>query len=224
MNVNELATRTIQCRTDSGTVKDVVLTVFEPVRANDEWQCAFRFHPPENQRPFTMRGDDCISALLGCLRVARGYVEHPNEERTSWQGMSHSGLPWHNDLPEGYQPPTVQEPEEYSGNLEILGTRRLGVPHGENEISEMVLTVYKPFCDESKWKCAFAFGTGANLPVRFGFGEDFIEAFLDALSLARVAYKAMVPPGWEPPESSDFASVQFLPFKIGREYSIAAPI
>ena len=221
LNVNILATRTIQYRTDRDTVKDVVLTVFEPVRASeDEWQCAFRFHPPENRRAITLRGHDCISALLACLVVARGYVEHPSEERTSWQGMSHSGLPWHNDIPEGYQPPPIPVLEENPGNLDVLTTRRFGVPH-DDDIRELVLTVYRPiYTERGSWKCAFAFDTAPNKPVRYGSGLDLIEALLDALAIARVAYEAMIPAEWAPPESSDLDTGRFLPYKIGRAYSI----
>lgn len=221
INVNELATRTIQYRMDSGTVTDVVLTVFEPVRTNDdEWQCTFRFHPPENRRSITLRGPDCISALLACLVVARGYVEHPSEERTSWQGLSHSGLPWHNEIPHDYQPPQIPAFEKNEGNLDILATSRVGVPHGD-DIRELILTVYRPICTErGSWKCAFAFGTATNEPVRYGLGVDFLESLLDALAMARVTYETMIPLKWEPPKSSELDCVRFWPYKVDRAYSI----
>jgi hypothetical protein len=84
---------------------------------------------------------------------------------------------------------------------------------------ELVLTVYRPLCmEEAKWNCAFAFGAGANEPVRYGVGTDFIEALLDALALARITYESMIPAEWQPPESSQLDSVHFWPHKIGREY------
>jgi hypothetical protein len=219
--VNVLATRTIQYRTDSGAVRDVILTVFEPSKAGvDDWRCGFQFHPPSNQRIIKVGGADCIAALLCCLSVARGYVEHPTEDRTSWQGMSHAGLPWHNELSEGYQPPDIPAPEANPGNLDILATRRLGVPDASGGVREVILTVYRPIrVQDETWECAFAFGTAASEPVRYGVGADFIEALLDALAMARVAYRAMVPAEWEAPESEGFESVQFLPYKVGRAYS-----
>jgi hypothetical protein len=220
VTVNIFATRTIQYRKDAGDIKEVILTVFEPASAHDdEWQCAFQSHPPDNQRKFTMRGLSLISAFLGCLSAARGYIEHPTEERTSWQGMTHSGLPWHHEKPEGYQPPQIPVPEVNPGNLKILTKVRLGIPHGDNDVHELILIVYRPFAvDATKWQCAFAFGAGANEPVRYGIGADFIEALLDALALARVTYEAMVPAEWQPREPEEFDSVQFWPHKIGREY------
>ncbi|HRI69742.1 MAG TPA: hypothetical protein PK156_36180 [Polyangium sp.] len=216
--MNIFATRTIQYRTDAGEIKDVILTVFEPVpEHNGEWQCAFQFHPPENQRKFTMRGQGWISAFIGCLSVARGFIEHPTQERTSWQGMMHSGLPWHHEKPEGYQSPPIPPSEANPGNLEILTKVRLGIPHDANDVHELILIVYRPLAvDEMKWKCAFAFGEGANEPVRYGIGADSIEALLDALALARITYESMIPNAWKPPESDEFDSVEFWPYKIGR--------
>jgi hypothetical protein len=217
-----LATRNLTYLHDSGKETEVTLTVFVPVLTErGDWKCEFQFSPPNTRRAVHVYGVDFIQALLGCLGVARGYVEHPTEDRTSWQGMSHSGLPWHQTKPEGYQPPPLPTPEENPGTLDILTTGRLGIANGDNDVRELVLVVYRPICSlEGTWKCAFAFGTAANESVRYGVGVDFIEAFLDALVLARVAYEAMVPARGEHPESSEFEGVRFLPFKVGREYAI----
>lgn len=214
-----LATRTIKYRHDSGKETDVTLTVFVPfLMERGDWKCQFKFSPPDSQRPVHVYGMDFVQALLGCLSVARGYIEHPTEERTSWQGMMHSGLPWHHEKPAGYQRPQIPAPEVNPGNLEILTKVRLGIPHGDNDVHELILIVYRPFAvHETRWKCAFAFGAGVDEPVRYGVGADFIEAILDALALARVTYESMVPAEWQP-ESDEFDSVQFWPHKIGREY------
>lgn len=133
--------------------------------------------------------------------------------------MMHSGPPWHHEKPEGDQPPQIPAPEVNSGNLEILTKVRLGIPHGDNYARELILIVYRPFAaNETKWQYAFALGAGANEPVRYAIGADFIEALLDTLALVRVTYEAMIPAKWQPPEFSDFDSVQFWPHKIGRNY------
>lgn len=220
--MNVLTRRTIQHRTDSGAAADVVLTVFEPFQESASfWRCGFQFEPPSNQRIIKAGGYDAIAALLACLTVARGYIEHPSEDRTTWQGMSHSGLPWHSTMPDGYQPPDIPPLEVNPENLSILATRRLGTPDESDGVRELMLTVYKPFqVDEKTWKCAFALKAACNDNVRYGVGADFIEALLDALAMARTTYLGMVPPQWEAPESEGFGDVHFLPYRIGRAYSI----
>jgi hypothetical protein len=220
--MNVLTRRTIQYRTDSDAIMDVVLTVFEPFQEGaDFWRCGFQFEPPSNHRVVKVGGYDAIAAILSCLTVARGYVEHPSESRTTWQGMPHSGLPWHNRIPEGYQPSDVPPVEAYPGNQTILAKRRLGIPDDSGGVRELTLTVYRPFqVDEKTWKCAFALETTPAGSVRYGAGADFIEALLDALAMARTAYMGMVPPQWEAPESEGFGDIRFLPYRIDRAYSI----
>lgn len=220
--MNVLAKRTIQYLTDSGAVKDVVLTVFEPFQEDATfWRCGFQFEPPSNQRIIKPGGYDAIDAILTCLTVARCYVEHPSENRTTWQGMEHLGLPWHDKIPDGYQPPDVPPLEADPGNLSIMATRRLGMPDDSGGVCELMLAVYRPFqVDETTWKCAFVLETSPSGRVRYGVGSDFIEALLDALATARTAYVGMVPPQWEAPESEGFGDVHFLPYRIERAYLI----
>jgi len=219
--MNVLATRTIQGRTDAGTVESLVLTVFEPYQERaDVWRCAFSVSPPSRERLIKAGGADAIGALLGYFTVARGYLEHPSESRTTWQGMFHSGLTWYRRIPEGYQPPEVPAREPNPGNKPILAIRRLGVPDEMGETRELMLTVYRPFSvDEQTWRCGFAVSTGAE-DVRYGVGADFIEALLDALAMARLVCRAMIPSEWVAPEWDGFETVEFLPYKVGREYSI----
>lgn len=220
--MNILAKRTIQYRTDSGAIDDVVLSVFEPFQEReDRWRCGFQVEPPTNQRVIKAGGSDCIAALLGCLTAARGYIEHPTESRTAWQGMPHSGLPWHGRLPDGYRPPDIPPPESKPGDLDVLATRRLGLPDDGGGVRALILTVYRPFSvEDGSWKCAFALETTPGGLVRYGVGADLLEALLDALAMARVAYLDMAPPAWEAPEAEGFQGVEFLPCKIGRAYLI----
>jgi hypothetical protein len=215
-----LATRVLQYRSDSGAETDVTLTVFAPFKTErDDWKCEFQFSPPSNQRLMHAYGVDYLQALLGCLSVARGYIEHPEEQRSSWQGMFHSGLPLHEEKPASYQPPDVPSPEANPGNLEVLTTRRLGYPDEGGVERDLILTVYKPFQAEGEtWKCGFSFGPPESASIRYGVGADFIEALLDAFALARVTFEAMVPKGWVAPESEGLHDCADLPYKVGRSF------
>lgn len=215
-----LATRVLKYRYDDGDEIDVVLTVFVPFKTErDDWKCGFQFSPPANQRVLYVYGVDFIQALLDCLKVARGYVEHPTEDRSSWQGMSHSGLPWHADKPASYHPPDVPPPEEAPLDLKVLTARELICPDEAGAASALVLTVYAPIqTNDQAWKCAFALGPPDCMQVRYGLGADFIEALLHALALARAAYERMVPSGWVAPESRELFDASSLPYNIGRSY------
>ncbi|MDI1433226.1 DUF6968 family protein [Polyangium sorediatum] len=217
-----LTTRVLQYRSDNGVVKDVTLTVFTPRKTDqDDWECGFQFSPPPNQRTIHVRGVDAIQALLSCLTVARSYIEHPTEERSSWQGMVHAGLPRFAEKPEAYQPPTVPPFEENPGGLEPLAVGILGCPDETGRARALALTVYKPLrADDGTWKCAFVLGSPVDEPVRHGMGDDFIEALLDGLALARATYEAMIPEGWEVPLSDEFLEPTFLPYKEGRSYAM----
>jgi len=217
-----LTTRVLQYRSDSGAVKDVTLTVFAPRKTDqDDWECGFQFSPPPNQRTIHVKGVDAVQALLSCLTVARSYIEHPTEERSSWRGMDHAGLPRFAEKPAVYQPPTVPPSEENPGGLEPLAVGTLGCPDETGRARELALTVYKPFhADDGTWKCAFVLGSPVDEPVRHGTGHDFIEALLDGLALARATYEAMIPEGWEAPLSDDLLGPTFLPYKVGRSYAM----
>lgn len=218
-----LTTREIQYTDDNGEERNVVLTIYTPYAQVDRgWRGAFAFGPPIarlNGKTIPSGGVDFIQCFMCSVEVARGYLMGSDlAKRVHWHGMRHFGLPYYAERPVDYQAPQIPASEVNPGNLEILTKVRLGIPHRDNEVHELILIVYRPFAaDETKWKCAFAFGAGANEPVRYGIGADFIEALLDALALARVTYEAMVPAEWQP-ESDEFDSVQFWPHKIGREY------
>ncbi|MRG94090.1 DUF6968 family protein [Polyangium spumosum] len=213
-----LTTRVLQYRGDDGKERDVTLTVFVPFAdEHGGWKCGFQFSPPTHRRVVYVGGIDFIQALVGCLKVARGYVEHPEEERSHWQGMSHSGLPTPQARPGEYRAPEVPAPESNPGDLEVLTTRALGHSDTSGVETELVFTVFKPFqADDGSWKCGFAFGPSEGASVRYGVGADFIEAFLDALALARVAFDDMAPTG---PASGLALDCSDFPYKVGRAFA-----
>jgi hypothetical protein len=219
-----LATREFQYTDDHGEERNVLLTIFMPHARVDKcgWRGAFAFGPPIARLDGTTipsGGVDFIQCFLCAVEVARGYLMGSDlAKRAHWYGMHHFGLPSNQEKPEGYQPPTIPPSEVNPENLEILTRVRLAIP-GANDVHELILSVYRPFTtDETQWRCAFALGMGANEPVRYGVGADFIEALLDALALARVTYESMVPEAWRPRELDEFDGVEFWPYKIGREY------
>ncbi|HVK65469.1 MAG TPA: hypothetical protein VM694_13390, partial [Polyangium sp.] len=125
------------------------------------------------------------------------------------------------EKPPAYQPPTVPPSEENPGGLEPLAVGTLARPDEMGRAEELALTVYKPFrADDGTWKCAFVLGSPLDAPVHHGRGDDFIEALLDGLALARATYEAMVPEGWEAPLSDDLLGPTFLPYKVGRSYAM----
>lgn len=215
-----LATRVLQYRYDSGEERDITLTIFEPLETEvGDWECGFQFNPPANQRIIKACGLDYIQALLACLTAARGYIEHPVEQRSSWQTMFHAGLPWTAEKPPAYEPPLVPALEPNPGGMELLATRILGRPGEDGAAGKLPLTVYKPFrTGDGTWRCAFSLGSTESEPVRYGIGSDFIEALLDALAMARAAHETMVPEGWTAPDSAEAWDSRFLPYKMGRAY------
>lgn len=213
-----LAQRDIKYRDSSGNETDITLTVFAPVKTErEDWKCGFRFNGRPSDKVRYVYGVDFLQALLCCLEVARGYLEHPSEERTSWQGMPHSGLPWHAKKPPSYEAPHIPAPEAGPADLEPLATRKLGIPGEDGTLTALFLTIYQPQrIDDGRWKCAFSLGPSDATLVRYGVGADFIEALLNALSLARAAYEELAP-GCEF-ESVELLDSHSLPYHVGRAY------
>jgi hypothetical protein len=215
-----LATRVLQYRHDDGKETDVTLTVFVPIlNERGDWKCQYKFSPPKTSRAYHVYGIDSLQAILDCLGAARAYIEHPTEERTSWQGMSHSGLPWRSARPEGYQKPQIPALEKNPGDLDVLGTRKVACPDQNGATSALVLTVYKPTqMGDETWKCAYSFEPLDGGSIRYGTGADYIESFLDALTLARVTYDSMLPEGWRASETEDLLDCAYFPYKVGRAF------
>jgi hypothetical protein len=220
--MNILAERDIKYRDSFGVETNVRLTVFSPVQTDiGDWRCAFRFDGRPSDKTRQVHGVDFLQALLSCLEVARGYVEHPSEERTHWQGMPHSGLPWHAKKPSSYEAPDVPAPETAPPGLEPLTTRKLGIPGEDGMLTSLLLTIFIPRPGKDGiWHCAFSFSQSEAALVRYGVGADLIEALLNALSLARATYETMIPRGWVAPESGELLGSLSLPYNIGRAYWI----
>lgn len=213
-----LATRSLSYRNKNGDEREVVLTVFMPFAEHDRWTCGFVFSPPIHRKTVYLYGVDFIQAFLGCLEVARGYLEGTElNGRTHWQGMLDCGLPWRAERPASWGPADIPPPETDPRDTTTLATRSLTYPDEHGTERELVLTVFAPFQAEDEiWKCGIRFGPPLNSPIYCGVGADYIEALLDGLATARVIYEAQVPQGWEP--EGDLHTCSDLPYKIGRSF------
>ncbi|UQA56221.1 DUF6968 family protein [Polyangium aurulentum] len=216
-----LATRILNYSDENGSEKALVFTVFEPAEAeHGDWACSYDFDPPISRRNVVARGVDFIQAFLHCLVIARSYMETTQGSGSlRWQGMRDCGLPESGDS--SCPPLEIPATEDDPGGLEILATRKLGIPDENGLVREAVLVVYRPLQESAdRWRCGFAFGPDEVARVRYGTGADAIEALLDALSLARTAFDTMVPKGWAPSEEAELLDCSDLPCKIGRSFRV----
>ncbi len=223
-----LTTRELQYMDDNGDERNVLLTIFTPwerVTEGGDWRGACAFGPPIarlNGKTIPSGGVDVIQCFVGSVHVARGYLMGSDlAERAHWKGMRDCGLPWHVERPIEYEPPQLPPLEINSDHLAVLATRLLECPDELSRELSIRLTFYTPQQeDRDIWKCAFSLSPSGfeRPPVRYGVGADFIESFLDALTLARVTYEALIPKGWTGTDGVDFGSCYDFPYKIGREY------
>ncbi len=218
-----LTTRNLAYLHESGKESEVSVTVFVPVMTEkDDWKCEFQLIPPNIRKVAHAYGVDFLQALLLCLEILPSYLRlTPRPSQAHWQGMPHCGFPSHVEQPADYQPPDIGLASENPGNLEVLTTRLVGCPDPQGVVRALQLTVYKPLqTADGLWRCAFSFAVEDDKlpPVRYGTGEDFIEAFLDALALARATYETMVPKGWEAPQPETLLDCLGFPYKIGRAF------
>lgn len=222
-----LTTREIQYMDDSGEERKVVLTIYSPYPRVDNrgWRGAFAFGPPIDRLDGTTipsGGIDFIQCFQCAVEVARGYLLGSTlRKRAHWQGVQHCGLLWRSERPEGYQNPQIPALEEKPSDLDVLGTRKVACPDQNGGTSKVVLIVYKPAQQgDGTWKCAYSFDPLDGTSIRFGTGVDYIEAILDALTLARITYDSMIPHGWHASKTEDLLDCDDLPYKSGRSYFI----
>lgn len=217
-----LTTRALDYTDRLGATKQVIATIFVPYEAvQGGWRCKYLFSAPFDRKNVDIAGADFLQAFLLCLAIVPEALRLELRSRTSWQGMSACGLPQRAEEARPAVRSALDLPalEEAPASLETLTTRMLGCPDANGVERSLLLTIYKPFqADDEAWKCGFALGPPENARVRFGTGADFIEAFLDAVTLARIAYEAMVPRGWSPSEPEGLLDCADFPYKIGREF------
>jgi len=217
-----LTTRVLSYTDKSGQAMDLVVTIFAPRCVDNVWKCGFTLPDPFRRKNPEMHGVDFLQALLLCLEIVPSYLRlTPLPNKAHWQGMHHCGFPSRAEQPADYRPPELGSALDNPGNLEVLATRSGGCPDAQGSTRALHLAVYKPLqMTDGSWHCAFSFAAEDDKlpPVRFGTGADFIEAFLDALALARATYQTMVPEGWDASKSETLLDCHDFPFRIGRAF------
>jgi hypothetical protein len=130
------------------------------------------------------------------------------------------GLPATRKRPDTWVAPEVPLPEENPGNLELLDELAVSFPDANGvEYGRPVFVFMPQQITDGQWKCGFAFDAKDTGPVRYGVGEDWIHSFLDAMSLLRVHYEAIVPPGWKSETEIDLSRFPYMkPYKTERGY------
>lgn len=218
-----LTTRALQFRDENGIDALVTLTIFEPIKdENDGWRCIFDFEPPINPRNAVGRGVDWIQAFTVALRFARLYFETTKWSSTGhWQGMRHLGLPDSAAQLPMHESSEIAQLEKRSRALDVLATRRIELPSENVGSREITLIICSPFLTEAgSWKCAFTLDPIDGDLIRHGMGADFIEAFLDALAAARRVVESMIPAGWT--GADDLFDCADFPIKSGRAFHIGS--
>lgn len=214
-----LTTRVLRYPDNVGDEKEVVLTILGPVeKEREDWKCGFVFSPPIHRKAVYVSGVDFIQAFLGCLEVARGYLEGTDlGGRAHWQGMLDCGLPWRAERPASLAPVNISPPEGTPGTMDVLATRRLSYPDQHGGEQELLLIVFVPFeSQDTTWKCGIRFGPPLSSAIYVGAGADYVEALLDGLSIARAIFEGKIPNGWEP--EGDLHTCSDLPYRVGRSF------
>lgn len=212
-----LSTRVLNWSGAGGAQNAVALTIFAPFEIGQgDWKCVFGFDPPIKPVGAGGRGPDFLGAIVHGLAFARLFLETmPWWASSQWQGLHDCGLPASGEKVPAHPLRQVPLEEPNPGGLVALSARTLGRPSDNGETS-LTLLVFEPLQDGNGWKCPFAFGTSDG-PIRYGYGVDYIESLLDALSLSRVIYEADVPKEWEPHSPGLLGCADF-PVKVGRSF------
>lgn len=211
-----LTTRILSFLDPKAEPKEVILTVFKPVKDGSEWKVGFSLTPPVNWgRSFGF--EDIPVTLVRVLVTVNAYLQGMGfYGRLHWQGRIDCGLPDLEVRPPSWVPPEIPPPEENPGDLEVFSTSAPSFPDEAGVDKGINLTLFMPKeIDEGLWKCGVAFGPAETAPIYYGVGADFIEAFLDASAMARLLYEAKLPEGWKP---EVWAGCGYWPYKVGRSY------
>jgi hypothetical protein len=213
-----LTTRALSYTDETGNTKELILTVFVPFEASEyKWKCGFVTDPPLRPNITYGLGLDFICAVVACLWLARLHFETvERSRRVHWRGMPDCGLPELTDEPAAPDPTDVPPPVEIGESKDIFATRTVGYRDESGIERERYLTVFVPSKEGEAWKCGFTFEPPPFASIRYGVGEDFIEALLDGLAKARAIFEETIPKGSVP--SEEHFDCADLPYKIGRSF------
>lgn len=214
-----LATRILSYGDENGDEQQVCLTIFRPFEVNEyKWKCVFGFDPPIKPENVGGLGIDFLGAFVHGLSYARLYFETTSwSRRGHWRGLGDYGLPSIAKTTTSLGPENIPPPSESVEAVDVLATRAVGYRDGSGVETERCLTIFVPLkVGDKVWKCGFTFDPLPRTSIRYGLGEDFIEALLDALASARAMYEGTTPKGCEPLEMN--SNCDDLPYKVGRSF------
>ena len=211
-----LTTRTLPFLDPKPKAEEVVLTVFKPIKEGELWRAGFALSPPAKWEKYYTCDDLSVTLLRLLVIVSANFQGMGFYGRLHWQGMIDCGLPDTAVRPPSWVPPEIPPPEENPGDLEVFSTSTPSFPDEGGVDKGINLTLFMPKeVEEGLWKCGVAFGPAETAPIYYGVGADFIEAFLDAVAMARLIYEAKLPEGWKP---EVWAGCGYWPYKVGRSY------
>lgn len=213
---NILTTRTFYFSDPKVEPNGVRLTIFKPTQENTEWRMAFSLATPlQWTRDFVF--PNVAFLLMNTLKIISAYLQGMGYYgRIHWQERMDCGLPDTARRPDSYTPPDLPPLEKNPRNLEVFATAPLPYPdeHGVETADELIIFLPTQQAN-GHWACGFTFESPDAPGIRYGTGDDFIEAFLDALAMARLIHEPKVPAGWK---SQALIGCERLPYKIGRSY------
>ncbi len=225
--MSALTTRTLLYVNDDGAMKDVTMTLFRRVDDAGNTAIGLRFGTPINWEK-VREHEDVLHAITGILALwwARLFVGGmPLANNIRWrdglgQESFNCGLPALRERPPSWTATETPPAEINPGDLEILSESTVPFPDAMGVEKKRPLFVFMPEqMADGRFKCGFAFDAKDTAPVRYGVGDDWIQAFLDAAAMIRVIYDALLPHGWKP---RDGIGCSRLPYKMGRGYFIDA--
>jgi hypothetical protein len=219
-----LANRTLNYVDDQGVMKDVSMTLLKRIEDDGTWRIGLVFGAPINWERYRP-GDDVLEAITTILamwwvRLFVGGMKLANNIRwrdAQGQESFNCGLPALRKRPSDWVAPPIPATEKNPGDLQVLSELAVSFPDENGiEVGRPLFVFVPRQIDEATWKCGFAFDT-KDAPVRYGVGDDWIQAFLDAGALMRVVYDASLPQGYH---NHEFMNLDHLPYKMGRGYFI----
>lgn len=216
-----LAKRAFVYTDKRGNSGEVVLTIQRPYLTEHNgvpiWKGDYVFGPPIAKSHHAV-GVDFIQVFVCALQIARGYLMgYYPDGRVLWQGRIDCGLPFSTDAqPSNAAEIADEEPNE--GTVKRIATRELGYQDEHGITQTATLSLFAPISDGAHaWKCGIAIDYTENAPLRYGRGADAIEAILDALAIARLAFSSMVANGSLLNEG-DLLDCEDFPQKVGQAF------
>lgn len=222
--MTNLTTRTLHYVDDDGVMNEVSMSLVDFVDDDGTRRIGLRFGAPFTWK-VTLNAEDAVGAIICVMtawwvRLFVGGMKLANNIRwRDGQGQEsfNCGLPALRKRPSDWVAPPIPATEKNPGDLQLLSELAVSFPDESGiEVGRPLFVFVPQQIDEATWKCGFTFDT-KDAPVRYGTGDDWIQAFLDAAALMRVVYDGSLPQGYR---NHELMNLDHLPYKMGRGYFI----